>query len=178
MKDKILKNRAEPITYLALFLAIGLLLALALTYFAYFINEDLDAYRFITEIKSENGNYKVSLFSVTVDSNGIKEIRDLHVEGSFASLDQNTYVGIYFRESGFCIIRLNKWCSPSLKLEWLTETGENQFTLIPKLGLEWTDMIKAESFASQLPPGDARLIILHKKKLTEDMFLIAIASKK
>jgi len=65
-----------------------------------------------------------------------------------------------------------------MKFEWLSETGRNQFTLIPRGSIAWSDMIKDEIFSSHLPQGDARLVILHKMKETEQKFLIVIASKK
>lgn len=155
---------------------IPLFLAIALTCAS--CKESSIEYEFWDVIPSENGNYKITLYSVTTNSNGNKEVIDLQSEGTCKIAKGEANLGVYFRETGYCGIRLNDWSSQSIKLEWLTETGRNQFTLIPRGNIVWSDMIKDEVFASHLPQGDARLVILHKMKETKHGFLIVIASKK
>jgi|APGre2960657404_1045060.scaffolds.fasta_scaffold60976_2 hypothetical protein len=160
----------KTITLIPLFLAIALACASC--------NETTNEYEFWDAIPSENGNYKIKLYSLTTKSNGNKELIDLQAEGTCKIVKGQANLGVYFRETGYCKIRLNDWCSQSIKLEWLTETGRNQFTLIPRGNIVWSDMIKGDFFSSHLPQGDARLVILHKTNTTEHRFLIVIATKK
>jgi hypothetical protein len=157
-------------TLISLFLAIALACASC--------KESSHEYEFWDVIPSENGNYKINLYLVTTNSNGNKEAIDLQAEGTCKIVKGEANFGVYFRETGYCRIRLNDWSSQSMKFEWLSETGRNQFTLIPRGSIAWSDMIKDEIFSSHLPQGDARLVILHKMKETEQKFLIVIASKK